>query len=88
MCDIKKNLKVLRASLNLTQEEFASFINIPISTYRKKENGNTNFTLEEAYKISKIANRSIEEFFFTNQVTDQVTNVQFYYYQLKSFLQK
>lgn len=66
MCDIKKNLKVLRASLNLTQEEFASFINIPISTYRKKENGNTNFTLEEAYKISKIANRSIEEFFFTN----------------------
>lgn len=66
MIELKKKLKVLRVSLGLTQEEFAKIIDIPISTYRKKENGESKFTLDEAYKISKIANGTIEEFFFTN----------------------
>lgn len=70
MADIKKNLRILRTQLGLTQEEFAKYISLPISTYRKKENGESKFTLDEAYKISKIADKSVEEFFFANLVTE------------------
>ena len=55
MGEVKKTLKILRVKLGLTQEEFAKYIDIPISTYRKKENCESKFTLEEAYRISKIA---------------------------------
>lgn len=66
MKELKKKLKILRVNLGLTQEEFAKFIDIPLSTYRKKENGESKFTLDEAYKISKLANGTIEEIFFAN----------------------
>ena len=66
MGELKKKLKILRVNLGLTQEEFAKFIDIPLSTYRKKENGESKFTLDEAYRISKIANGTIEEIFFAN----------------------
>lgn len=69
MGELKKKLKILRVNLGLTQEEFAKFIDIPLSTYRKKENGESKFTLDEAYRISKIANGTIEEIFFANWVT-------------------
>lgn len=63
MPDIKKNLRVLRAELQLTQKEFAKLINMPLSTYRKKEKGETNFTIEEAYVIANIASKSVDEIF-------------------------
>lgn len=63
MPDIKISLKVLRAQLNVTQEEFAKLINMPTSTYRKKENGESSFSIEEAYRIAKIANKTIDEIF-------------------------
>lgn len=66
MGEVKKTLKILRVKLGLTQEEFAKYIDIPISTYRNKENCESKFTLEEAYRISKIADKSIEEIFFAN----------------------
>ena len=60
MSSIKKNLRRLRGELDLTQKEFAKLIDMPLSTYRKKEKGETNFTIEEAYTIanavSKIGN--------------------------------
>ena len=46
MGEVKKTLKILRVKLGLTQEEFAKYIDIPISTYRKKENCESKFTLE------------------------------------------
>lgn len=64
MPEVKKRLKILRAELDLTQEEFAKMINMPISTYRKKEKGESKFTLEEAYMIAKFTNKSLEEIFF------------------------
>ena len=46
-----RRLRGLRVEHDLTQEEFASWIGMPISTYRKKELGLSPLQLEEAYKI-------------------------------------
>ena len=65
-----RRLKGLRVEHNLTQEEFASWINMPISTYRKKELGQSQINLDEAYKISQLFGESIEDIFFKNQVPE------------------
>lgn len=39
---------------------------MPLSTYRKKEKGETKLTLEEAYLIAKVASKSVDEIFFAN----------------------
>ena len=62
--DIKKNLRRLRVELDLTQKEFAKLIDMPLSTYRKKEKGESNFTIEEAYTIASATSKSIDEIFF------------------------
>lgn len=66
MPDIKISLRKLRVELNVNQEKFAELINMPVSTYRKKENGESPFTLNEAYCISKVCNKSVDEIFFKN----------------------
>lgn len=63
-----RRLKGLRVEYDLTQEEFASWIGMPISTYRKKELGLSPIQLEEAYKISQLFGESIEDIFFNNKV--------------------
>ena len=63
--DIKKNLRRLRVELDLTQKEFAKLIDMPLSTYRKKEKGETNFTIEEAYTIANSVSKTIDEIFLT-----------------------
>lgn len=63
MPDIKISLRTLRAELNVTQEKFAKLISMPLSTYRKKEAGESPFTLDEAYLIAKISNKSVDEIF-------------------------
>lgn len=45
-----RRLRGLRVEHDLTQKEFASWIGMPISTYRKKELGVSPIQLEEAYK--------------------------------------
>ena len=63
-----RRLRGLRVEHDLTQEEFASWIGMPISTYRKKELGLSQLQLEEAYKISQLLGESIEDIFFKNKV--------------------
>ena len=63
-----RRLRGLRVEHDLTQEEFASWIGLPISTYRKKELGLSPLQLEEAYKISQLLGESIEDIFFKNKV--------------------
>lgn len=65
-----RRLKGLRVEHDLTQEEFASWIGMPISTYRKKELGLSPIQLEEAYKISQLFGESIEDIFFNNKVPE------------------
>lgn len=64
MTDVRIKLRTLRSALDVTQEQFAKLINMPISTYRRKEAGLTPINLDEAYKIAEVSNKSIEEIFF------------------------
>ena len=67
LTDIKKNLRRLRVELDLTQKDFAKLIDMPLSTYRKKEKGETNFTIEEAYTIANAVSKSIDEIFLISK---------------------
>lgn len=53
--------------MGLTQQELADKIKMPLATYRKKEQGESKFNIEEAYILSKLCGKSIEEIFFANQ---------------------
>ncbi len=64
MPNIKVSLKKLRAELDINQTDFAKLIDMPVSTYRKKEAGESPFTIYEAYKIANISNKSVDEIFF------------------------
>ena len=59
-----KRLKGLRAEHDLSQEEMAKLIGISLSSYQRKETGESQFSLNEAYKISQIFNKNIYEIFF------------------------
>lgn len=64
----QKELKGLRAKYELTQKDIATLLGITVQSYRSKENGNNDFTLKEAKKISDIFKKTIEEIFFTEKV--------------------
>lgn len=59
-----RRLKGLRVERNLTQEDLAKLINMPITTYRRKENGESPISLEEAYKIATVLDSNMEDIFF------------------------
>ena len=67
-------LKALRTEFNLTQKQCADAVGIPASTFVRKENGNTEFTISEAKRISEYFGKSIKDIFFTNIVTKRITN--------------
>ena len=62
-----RRLKGLRVEKGLTQKQMASLIGMPGSSYSRKENGDNQFTLQEAYKISQVLEKTIDEIFFYNQ---------------------
>ena len=66
MSDVTTSLRVLRTQLGVTQKQFAKLIGIPPSTYQKKETGESPINLEEIYRITQVANKTVEEIFFTN----------------------
>lgn len=61
----KNNLKGIRVSRGLTQEDLAKLINMPKSTYIKKENEIYYFNIKEAIDIAKILDLSVDYIFFT-----------------------
>lgn len=60
----KNNLKGIRVSRGLTQESLAKLINMPKSTYIKKENEETLFNIKEAIEIANVLDLGIEYIFF------------------------
>lgn len=58
-----QNLKAEMARKNLTAEKLASLINMPISTFRKKFQGHSEFTIAEARKLRGILGGSIDYLF-------------------------
>lgn len=70
---MNRKLKAARVENGLTQIQLAKLIEMPISTYRKKETGETEFTVSEALKVSKILNKQVEEIFFNYKVSKMDT---------------
>ncbi|MGL5755432.1 MAG: helix-turn-helix transcriptional regulator [Paraclostridium sp.] len=62
----KNNLKGIRVSRGLTQGDLAKLINMPRSTYIKKENEQSYFNIKEAMKISNVLNLSIDYIFLSD----------------------
>lgn len=60
---MNRKLKAARAELGLTQMQLADLIEMPISTYQRKEKGKSEFTINEAIKIAVILNKKVEEIF-------------------------
>lgn len=56
MLKTNKNLKISRVKAGMSQKEFAKLIDMPVSTYRKKEYNVKSFTLDECEKIRGILN--------------------------------
>lgn len=63
-----KRLKGLRAEHDLSQEEMAKLIRISSSSYQRKETGESQFLLIEAYRIADIFDMSIDEIFLTSNI--------------------
>lgn len=70
---MNRKLKAARVERGLTQIELANLIEMPISTYRKKEQGQTEFTVTEAIKIAEVLNKKPESIFFNNKVSKMET---------------
>lgn len=68
-------LKKIREENRYTQDDMANKLGYNSkSTYNMKEKGIRKITLEEAYQISKIFNKTIEEIFFDSVVVKMTTN--------------
>lgn len=59
-------LKSLRAKRGLRQRDIAELLNMPITTYSSKENGERKFTIEEAIILSDIFKCDIREIFLVS----------------------
>ncbi|MFT8343400.1 MAG: helix-turn-helix transcriptional regulator [Clostridium beijerinckii] len=63
-----KTLKAYRMLKGVKQEDIAEILGITLTTYSKKETGKTQFSLQEAKKISDYLNVPIEQLFFAKRV--------------------
>ena len=66
-------LKALRIKYQLKQQDVAEKLGISSTTYNRKENGVTEFTIKEAIKLGKIFNINPGEIFFKSKVTNCIT---------------
>ena len=59
-----KNLKALRILKGISQSDTAKYLGISLHSYCNKENCKTNFTLDEAKKLSELFGLTVDEIFF------------------------
>ncbi|MDR1690616.1 MAG: helix-turn-helix transcriptional regulator [Candidatus Methanoplasma sp.] len=57
------NIRIMRAGLNITQEELAQALGVSRQTIIAIENGKYDPSLKLAFKISNFFNKRIEELF-------------------------
>lgn len=65
------DVKLLRLSYGYTQGDIAKFLNVHISTYTKKENGQLPFSLKEIRVLKEfynLDNDEVVEIFLNNKV--------------------
>jgi putative transcriptional regulator len=58
----------LRKINKVSQDEMAKRLGINIRTYSMKENGDTDFKLEEIFTIAKLFDKRIEEIFLPRNI--------------------
>lgn len=58
-----KNVKVNRIIKEMTQVEVADYLGITQTAYSLKESAKIKFTIEEAIKLSKLFDTTVEELF-------------------------
>ena len=51
----------------MTQAEIADYLGISTKTYRSKELGNSEFTMDEMFKIAKLFNMRIDDIFLPRE---------------------
>lgn len=56
-------LKGLMTEKNITQVQLAKLLGISVSTLNQKLNGKSDFTIQEAKKISEILNKEVDVIF-------------------------
>ncbi|MEG2246455.1 MAG: helix-turn-helix domain-containing protein [Bacilli bacterium] len=60
----RNKLRGARVEKNLTQTQLAELIGMSPATYCKKEQGQSDFYIREAFEICKVLGKSPEEIFF------------------------
>lgn len=60
---INYKLKLLRSKNDISQKKLADMLNMTVSAYNRKECGTRSFTINEAGKLAKFFNTTIEEIF-------------------------
>ena len=62
------NLRIIRNKNSITAKKMCDILGLKTkAAYYKKENGNVNFTLTEAKKISDFLGMTIDEIFFKSK---------------------
>lgn len=61
---MKNNLPALRKESGITQKAIANKLNITYQSYYNKEIGRSEFTISEAFKLSVILHKNINDIFF------------------------
>lgn len=68
---MKNRIEELRNLQNLTQEDFATLMQVSRQTISSLENGKYNPSIFLAYKISKFFNLSIEDVFIFEENSEE-----------------
>ncbi|MCK1219565.1 helix-turn-helix transcriptional regulator [Streptococcus uberis] len=63
----------LRKKAKLGQKDLAEVIHLSTTQYGKKERGESAFTQDEMFELSKFFNKPLSEIFFTKKVTKMET---------------
>lgn len=64
--NMKNNIKELRKSMNMRQEDLANMVNVTRQTINAIENNKYDPTLELAMKLGKIFDKHVDEIFKLN----------------------
>ncbi len=68
-------LKALRMESGLKQEELARKSGIALTTYVRKENGITEFTVSECERIAQVLQENPVDIFFNHRVAKETTKM-------------
>lgn len=71
---MSRQLKALRQLKGLTQNDVAKLLGLSLHGYLNKENGKSQFTLNEAKKLADMFDVTVDDIFFNNKVINLITN--------------